>query len=83
MSSVRAAKMSRSKSAAKGRSTRFRSELACSPMVKLSWLFRSSSSAAILRRDTRVSRSKDNRSTASPAACDVPRRDAIASIAAS
>ncbi len=44
----------------------------CSPMVKLSWVFRSSSSAAILRRETLVSRSNDSRSTASAATSDVP-----------
>ena len=46
-------------------------------MVKLSWVFRSSSSAAILRRDTLVSRSNDNRSTASAATSDVPSAVAI------
>ena len=54
-----------------------------SPMVKLSWVFRSSSSAAIRRRDTLVSRSNDNRSTASAAGCEVPSMPAIASMAAS
>ena len=82
-SAVRAAKMSRSTSAEKGRSTMLSTELAGSPMVKLSWLFRSSSSAAILRRATLVSRSNDSRSTASAATDDVPRWVAIASIAAS
>ena len=72
-SSVRAAKMSRSASAENGRSSRLSPWLGCrSPVMKLSSWFRSSSSSRIRRRDTLVSRSKDNRSTASPPAFEVP-----------
>ena len=80
---TREAKMSRSSSAVNGRNTIESTELAGSPIVKLSWLLRSSSSAAMRRRATFVRRSKDSRSTASAAVDDVPRWRAIASIAAS
>ena len=75
ISSVRVAKISRSESWENGRSRRLSSELAGrSRAVKLSWLLRSSSSAAIRFRDSLVSWSKDMLITASLAIAGVPSR---------